>query len=166
MTVFQQKLAAALPSLSDNSLSATKSASMLLEMLVILAAYSQDDTFFGIIFSADQDGSSPSEFLQHACKVVGCSVHILDNIYRKIQASSDDDLVHHVQDIVFDILGACQVRFPSIFISPAIHFSVGAGAMRWSSFHSFAAPNTGIRPTKQLLEFRDCRQLSCCQSRI
>jgi hypothetical protein len=110
MAGFQQKIAEVLPGLSDNSLATTKSASMLLEMLVTLAAHCQDDKFFSAIFADGHEVASPSLLLQHACSVVGCSVHILESIYQKIQKSGNSSFEDSAEATAYDILDLCQVR--------------------------------------------------------
>lgn len=110
MTSFQQKITVVLPGLSQFSLEATKSVSMLLEMLVTLAACSEDNDFFGIVFPSAQDRSSSSLLLQHAGRVVGCSVHILDDTFEQIQKCGESCLENDVHAAVCDILDICQVR--------------------------------------------------------
>jgi hypothetical protein len=111
---FQQTIASVLPFLSENSVATTKSASALLEMLVTLAAYSQDDSFFGIIFSSAPDSSCPSLLLQQVGRVLGCSVNILDSIYQQIQKSGNSSFDKLTQSLGCDILNVCQVR---LFVS-------------------------------------------------
>jgi hypothetical protein len=110
MVGFQQKIAEVLPGLTNNSLATAKSASMLLAMLVTLAAHCHDDRFFGLIFSTEHEVGSPSLLLQHACSVVGCSVHIMDSIYQKIQKSGNSSLGESAEAMAHDISDLCKVK--------------------------------------------------------
>ena len=111
MASFQQKIAVIMPRLSEFSLDTTKSVSMLLETLVTLAACSDDDHFFGVIFSSNQDYTSSSLLMQHAARVVGCSVHILDDIFQQTQNSGENRSANNFQAVACDILDLCQVQF-------------------------------------------------------
>ena len=122
MNSFQQKIAVVLPGLSEISVNNTKSVSMLLEMLVTLAACSQDEQFFGIIFSSEQETPASSLLLQHTCRVVGCSVHILDDIFQQMQKSGGSSVENDVHTAACDILDLCQVQFYCLeFKTPAVH---------------------------------------------
>ena len=107
---FQQAIASVLPCLNVNSASSTKSVSALLEMLVTLAAYSQDEKFFGTLFSSEHDNLCPSLLLQQVHRVVECSVNILDSTYQQIEISGASPFDNPFQVPSCDILDACQVR--------------------------------------------------------
>jgi hypothetical protein len=105
---FQQKISAVLPD-AENSVPATQCASMLLEILVTLSAYSPDSTFFEIVFSSVDVSASSPMLLQHAFNVVSCSINILDGICQQIQRTEKSDIQDRFQAAARDVLDACQV---------------------------------------------------------
>jgi hypothetical protein len=116
-TSFQQTIAAVLPCLDGHSAASTKTASALLEMLVTLAAYNQDGSFLGTIFSFEQNDPCPSLLLQQVRRVVGCSVNILDSAHQQIQKYETSSIDNPCRPLGFDIIDACQVRVIRPFVT-------------------------------------------------
>lgn len=108
ITSFQQRINVVLP-VANNSVAATKSATMLLEMLVTLSAYSPDATFLPIVFSSDDMVASSPALLLQVCSVAGCAVNILDSVHQQIQMTERSDIQDRIHAAVRDIMDASQV---------------------------------------------------------